>query len=870
MRILLLTNKEESFQVSSGDIKGRLKDLIRVGKDVDVESIDSTIWNTSILPNWIQQTTQPSPGSSGGPYDFIRVCTKTFYDQNIKPSPLDPYLWLKLLKPNGKLEITNRDNCSLTVDDDTPDKIEIANIAEVLDLLFIPSEGLFTAKNKPEDPWPSILKWACKDKGNYPLIKLVLDVAPRSLVLMFAMAAVTAEKIGGNAEKMHAQEILKIISSIGPVVPPVVSRDLCSQIRGLYWRRNSCYMDTSLHCMLAVPSVLSHFILNVNLETPIIPVCGVTPALDLINRRRVQTELRYITETIRGKAKPENMAATADKLRLLFRTCDLPASRQWWTGQTQEAGELISWLLSLFPIDLGIAVRKSYATNNIKLQDVSKMHQTATHISTQESPVVSIYQHDLQSKGSTTTPISDFLTDIQDSGELEAKYSFVATVGDKEESFRRSVRIKKLFKAPGAIIFNTHRGGGGEHPLKLVGGAAERWIKTPIDPDEYITLDSGQRFEFCGVILYDGGHYTCCYNCTNIWYYYDDLQGRGDLSIPTEIGPYKTLMSGRYSREIRTRGTVYFYKQIEGPSGLPVPIEKRPLGPRKPMGPTRLFIPCTGKSEEQCIKTDRCDWDGNSKVCRAIDDEGHFIYGYGTENIREDEEEEDSSEGEEEDSSDGDVLECLGEDFSPKKSSSMMMDEGMVIDEDEGTPENFIIVSGHAAPTGNTFLVPPRVTIAFSTAEGDVEFLPDDFSSTRMQARVALEAENQDIEGQSYISGFQCPDYDIYFDEANAVTHNIFLVRNLEELHDDRGYEPLDIEEVVVARNDNGQPENTTLEDIANRYSAATPVGSAVSILALFCRGGGDAPGQYDNFAAGFDDLDLDWQDFGGGFGGLG
>ena len=56
-------------------------------------------------------------------------------------------------------------------------------------------------------------------------------------------------------------------------------------------------MDTSLHCMFAVPSVLSHFLLNVELELPIIPVCGVNPALDLINRNRLQEELRYIVDS---------------------------------------------------------------------------------------------------------------------------------------------------------------------------------------------------------------------------------------------------------------------------------------------------------------------------------------------------------------------------------------------------------------------------------------------------------------------------------------------------------------------------------------------------------------------------------------------
>lgn len=547
MRILLCET-QEPFDDHTTEFLKKLLDN-EEEEDIIIDNIDSNTLQSPLISDWVNESPL---------YDVIIVGIFSY-------TPLDIYVWYTLLALNGKLLIKYYDHDDIS--------------KQVFNLLFTDSTNYFTRIDNPiEDPWSIILRWSCSNTENYSLMQRVLSLAPQSIIEMFSFGAkfITRKRNDRNAE-----EILKIISSLGIVDPPKIPNALCSKIRGLDWRRNSCYMDTSLHCMLAVPSILSHFILNINLGYQKIPTCGVTPHLDLINRRRLQEELRYIVATIRGNSKPENVTKTADKLRLIFRTCDLGVHQQWWSAATQEAGELITWILSLFPVDFGIAIRKSFATNDLKEDSVDNMTLTSTNLNTRESPVVSIYQHDL---GKGLAPISTFLTNIEDSGDLGDSNLLRATIQGKEQVFRRSVRIKELIKAPGAIIFNVHRGIGGERPERLVGGAAERWTKTPIDPDKYIELQYGQLFEFSGVILYTGTHYTCCYKCKDIWYHYDDLSDAGDLSIPIMIGDYETLMNGEYSNSIRTRGTVYFYNQIGGPKGLPVPDEKAPLGNRKSIG----------------------------------------------------------------------------------------------------------------------------------------------------------------------------------------------------------------------------------------------------------------------------------------------
>ena len=165
-------------------------------------------------------------------------------------------------------------------------------------------------------------------------------------------------------------------------------------------------------------------------------------------------------------------------------------------------------------------------------------------------------------------------------------------------------------------------------PGKLKLAEAQGWSQVALVPEERIELPSGQVFEFAAVVILSGnhGHYTCCYKCGGSWYFYNDI---GQL-VPRKIGDYDEMMV-THGRNIKTKGTVYFYNQTAGPKGLPVPVQKGPLGVRVPMAPPRVFQSCEGLEIDECKETDRCDWNPMEEYCQAIDDEGQFIYGYGSE-----------------------------------------------------------------------------------------------------------------------------------------------------------------------------------------------------------------------------------------------
>ena len=153
-----------------------------------------------------------------------------------------------------------------------------------------------------KDPWEVILRWICRKQGSSQNNwKIVLELAPKYIVGMFNQVAKFAirSRLVNTEAKSYSRKLLEIISSLGMVTVPTLLPDLCSSIRGLDWHANSCYMDSSLHSMLAVPSILSQFLLNVELteRDQRLLICGRTPAVGLIKSRapagRIAPHSRY-------------------------------------------------------------------------------------------------------------------------------------------------------------------------------------------------------------------------------------------------------------------------------------------------------------------------------------------------------------------------------------------------------------------------------------------------------------------------------------------------------------------------------------------------------------------------------------------------
>ncbi len=591
------------------DAEGKLQDAgdelctIDLQHPLDISNLASLNW---IITN-------------SGAYDLVLLDRKSLTSL----TPIGAYVWVRLLKDTGGLmfmdlkdsRCNGPDIIKGNVRGDNYHLEEVPKIP-VLKLLMAPRMSTedpawtcYLLKRKiPEDPWPLILRWACKSFNKKLLLYGILSLAPPYVVDMFLKVATRTPLVKGVSpgSQQRSELILKDIGLLGPLVVPPPD---CGDMEGLEWTRNSCYMDSSLHCMLAVPSILNHFLLNVNLtpNPPRVTPCGHNPEADLFNRRRLQTELRYITATLRGEATPEQAVRCTDKLRLLMRTCKLEEDRQWWSSRTQDAGEFISWLLDLFPVDQAVTTRTTYATNDDNLnQPLEDMVVSNVFTEVNASPVYSVGQFTLQAQR-RELPITHFLTTTDDSGILDKKNLFIVTEGPHDgQQFKRRVAVKTLIRAPGVIIFNVFRGAGGHRK----GGAAARVATVSIDPVPEIRLVSGQVFQFSGVVIFQSAHYNCYYRCDDVWYFYDDINMRKSK----KIGDYAVMMDVAH-HDITERGTVYFYDQVAGPKGLPVPMPKPPL----------VFEQCEDLEIHECKESKTCDWNTTTGECQAIDDEGQFL-----------------------------------------------------------------------------------------------------------------------------------------------------------------------------------------------------------------------------------------------------
>ena len=84
------------------------------------------------------------------------------------------------------------------------------------------------------------------------------------------------------------------------------------------------------------------------------------------------------------------------------------------------------------------------------------------------------------------------------------------------------------------------------------------FIKNKIIPDEFLTLESGQKLRLTSIIIFSASHYWCYFYVPGSdWFYYNDLTDKG---TPTEIGNYQDLIN---EDEVTKNGVIYKYSVIE-------------------------------------------------------------------------------------------------------------------------------------------------------------------------------------------------------------------------------------------------------------------------------------------------------------------
>lgn len=361
--------------------------------------------------------------------------------------------------------------------------------------------------------------------------KLLLQVAPTSLAIHAKSKSIYAER---------ALNVLDILSSVKPL--PFS----CEDFEPLKWVGSSCYVDSDLMTLLAVPNqFITDNVLSVNLVSE--PkgrhkyVCTkklkigqkADPILDLKNRQKVQSALVDIANSLRGTGEVPNCTS----LRKILTAC--PHPEQFNLPGNRDAGEYLSYILSMFPDTNKATISVTESTSNDGLTwKVKSSHTEVASIVWDVLPQV--LQKVPKNKLST---IGTLLEDIE--------ITYMKNGTQKERNIT-------LVKTPFLVIHAMRA------DPELDDDDPNFLIQTKILPTEHITFLDGTRVALSGIVMWRDVHYTAYIRCGSGYYYYDDT--RGEVEEP--ITYQEMLMFDGDRPVVQTNGTLYFYVEAE-PISLP-------------------------------------------------------------------------------------------------------------------------------------------------------------------------------------------------------------------------------------------------------------------------------------------------------------
>lgn len=331
----------------------------------------------------------------------------------------------------------------------------------------------------------------------------------------------------------------------------------CASLWGLQNENSSCYLDSALFALYAIPNKIIEDQTLFNPLTKKFSSCKQDPVQDWKHRTKLQKEIQIIVRAIRhGDTK----RTTAKKLRNLFDECD--KYKQFNNDdENRDVQEFIMSLLSLFECNAGSSMIVTLLTNNIDLpiHQIPKEELIQGLTRKEESPVLMINASQLQADH--PNHIQKLLTHIEDSGELSPDNWY-------QGQYKRRIEVRQVFDSNWLIIWinRTVFNQEGQHQFN----------HATVHPDESITLTNGKKLYLSSIITHSGksndnGHYTCFVKCpknivkcenvlSDFWMSYNDLDAAESYlfkDLPTLI---ENVQEGTNSDVLR-RGIVYIYTE---------------------------------------------------------------------------------------------------------------------------------------------------------------------------------------------------------------------------------------------------------------------------------------------------------------------
>ena len=315
--------------------------------------------------------------------------------------------------------------------------------------------------------------------------------------------------------------------------------DVC-KITGLKYTGNSCYQDSTLLALFALPN---EFTRKNILEKDLKPIsnnlrreikCGDNSDVDFLNRKKIQDELVKITRSMRKELQKNERSEYCSNLRKLIKNCQSSSKQKFHGTGTQDAGEFVQFLFNIFEINNMKTLKKTFVTNDLEkdTKDVVKSSENLTIV----PPIINISAENLIPGVSIEHYISYSLDDVLDDENL--------IKGPDGELYRRRIENFSYIIPEDFIIFYVNR-----LYYNMKKDREER-VYTSIIASEKIN-----NLNLYAVVVHDREHYTCYIKCDEKWFYYDDTS-----ETMTHIGTYTDMINDMKRPNVKTHGVLYFYK----------------------------------------------------------------------------------------------------------------------------------------------------------------------------------------------------------------------------------------------------------------------------------------------------------------------
>ena len=305
-----------------------------------------------------------------------------------------------------------------------------------------------------------------------------------------------------------------------------------SNIKGLNWIKNSCYIDSVLLCLFTQESIFTESLLNKNIEEFHYDLldCGQNREEDIQNKRFIQTELRSIQNFILGNTE-EDIKYCSD-LRDLFKKCH--SLIQFSTKQPNDSALFLQNILNILLPD-----ETSHVNHTESIYDTNdNLVDFNVYTNCNDSIIYNIPVNivkDISPKNPKN--IKDFLVQQIDN------------VLERNDQIFRKIENIELIYTP-YLIFNVTRTDY-DHKNNRI-----KNIYKPIGLDMMIQLPNGQEFILTGVVIWHSGHYVCIFKFKEYWYFYNDNTKHKII----KYGTFDNLIQSIHKNyNPFKKGTMYFY-----------------------------------------------------------------------------------------------------------------------------------------------------------------------------------------------------------------------------------------------------------------------------------------------------------------------